>query len=1413
MSVIADYKFYVDWNNDMDFGDANEDITSYVLQATWSTGSSSPPAHPMAGVCQLKLNNGSSIFSSYNSNSPIYGSILPGRMVKVTMAPEGGAETDVWFGYLETIEPIVGEVKASSTAKLVAYGALAQFVDVDVDMALQEDITTGAALDEILDQVDFPLDSEGFRDLDVGETTLLKWWINKDTKALSAIYELVDAELGTLIEGKDGKLIFRARDYYFNAPGSVAQSTYGTGTLKMWNLKQSNPLDGIYNEINGKIRTFNKSDDIILINLTDVENNIGGTPIVIPNGETKIVWLDFNETSHPSNQIGVDSWSLIDYEANTAANGSGTDITTDITDAREEFGPRVKVTFTNNNASDAHLVVLRAHGVAVIEGDPILVNSKDATSQSKYRKRLFPYPSNWLTEEDDAENYCDHIVAAYKDPRPQLYFEVIANYDSTHMTEVRERAVGDRINVNADEDWGLYINEAFIIDKLQHAVDDRYNHVMKVWCTIAPTEELGAMVTTYSDKVEPTFGPPDDLYINGIDPAGQVVLGITAWKNNADIFKGEFRAKYVSDPVDYVDMRTSDEGGTFADNGSTQLIISNLAAGWNGVNYMFQSSASSGRWYYTGRLQNTWGWSVWSDGNPTPSRVTDFVDLEIGGTLDTGRPEDSTVEVQIKGNTAVVSATRPAINAATILTYTVQLRDAGAGGSWRALDADTGAADTRYDGSGENHVYDQAEGTLTRASGGWGTASRGDLILVDVYNDGGFDVDDCTWGYVGEINGDVISGVRFRMYGAADSGTEWQSVRLKIVKRPDTWTTEGYLGNTGYWQGQYYWNNQKGDKTSDVFVSDPMPLPSGMQMRNIVARVWFENKICTADCGNTDALALVDVANPSGASGLVILRNSDDPSITPGMAVLQWYRDTANYENIYVAAFWFSSSLPAHGPFYAERDGAASTVIEEGTCTITLGSTAVTVTRAADAGILNHVMVVYTDDATPDSDIDGEFVAAQDTNSITLDRAFQQKDGEFDYAIVKLWWPNTITGTGNSGYVEFSVPDDIGGDIDAVLWRTTEFPDPGDVCITGASRNPFGLGQKMTYDPDNPDADQDPSGGVNCETLTDGATISLDARLASANRVYRLTMSEALSSGNRMLENPTGSTCGQLIVYTFVNTSDSSLVLELDTKFRNGQIVPGSDYDIAEETSAGDTILTIPADTQAYFGVRRDVVYDTFDIVFFRYNYILPVTFPECWAYWKLDETSGDRVDSTGNGHDLSEDGSPTYAAAKIGNGLFVDASTEGIKETATAWPCASDAPFTIVFWTKPTYGGSGTEYPLEINSNVGIYLASAGSYFKVQVYTDDVSTETDEDLTLSAFHLVVIVYDGTDLKIYVDNVEEATATGSSGFSSPYATTYMGYPSVGGSTAIVDEAGIWLGAFDADQRDYVWNDGDGRTLY
>jgi hypothetical protein len=358
-------------------------------------------------------------------------------------------------------------------------------------------------------------------------------------------------------------------------------------------------------------------------------------------------------------------------------------------------------------------------------------------------------------------------------------------------------------------------------------------------------------------------GVPDGLkasaYANGLD----VTSGVFAAKNAPAIDQAEFRAILVAAgatlPV-LEDLRTAGEGGSFAHNGTTQLIITGIVANSEGAQYIW-TSAAQGTWYFAWRLHNSFGWSNWSDGNITPMAVTQRVNTNT--TYDSGPPSGWSVSVENGpiANTVIVHATRPATNGVNILYWMVQVKDASTG-SWRELDANAGAAVTEYDGSGANHQFDPA--TLTFITPGtWGTASVGDLVLIDVQGAGSWTLANCQWATVKSLNGTamVIHGRWRPLTSAHKTGPVYDQVRLKIVKPPWNWISEGFLGAQP--NGGFFTSGSEGfipesfvnDLATREFVSDPIPIPAGLT--NVEARVWFENGYSRADNANTHSTGYI----------------------------------------------------------------------------------------------------------------------------------------------------------------------------------------------------------------------------------------------------------------------------------------------------------------------------------------------------------------------------------------------------------------------------------------------------------------------------------------------------------------------------------------------------------------------------
>jgi len=354
-----------------------------------------------------------------------------------------------------------------------------------------------------------------------------------------------------------------------------------------------------------------------------------------------------------------------------------------------------------------------------------------------------------------------------------------------------------------------------------------------------------------------TIGEGKDQVTSGV----HMVLNATGlairagWYSDAytaSVFEGEFRAQYfpIGSDVSPVDMRLASEGGSWTPNGTTKLHIQSIPGTYKGANW-FWTSTDHGRWYCVGRLKNNIGWSLWTDGNETPSAVVDFVDTEKADSADDGPPSNWSVWL-IYGpqpDTYCVCATRPKINGSRIWWMAAQIKDGSVGGAYD-VDAGTSTAPTYYDGSAISHTLSLGGKRITRDSGsGFGTTHIGDLIICDV-TAGDFSVHYCEWGTVSAIEGgDPTTATWIEVDGAFVPLTgDTTDIRIKVVKMPNTWVGDGFFGDElgGGMSELSYWK-VGGDKTQQVFTSPPIKVPPATDPSILIGRVWFDNLWSRAD--------------------------------------------------------------------------------------------------------------------------------------------------------------------------------------------------------------------------------------------------------------------------------------------------------------------------------------------------------------------------------------------------------------------------------------------------------------------------------------------------------------------------------------------------------------------------------------
>ena len=490
------YVLAVDWNNDGDFSDTGEDITARTMKVEWKRGNdyaSQLVGKAVAGRLTATLNNESADYSTFNTSSPLTGNLVPGRKVKLT-GNDGSTTRTLWTGFLDSIEPLPS-VNGANRSILKAIGPLGFLNKFDVSTAMFASKYAGTLIGEVLDVAGWPADD---RDLDTGIVEFPRFWCER-TKTLKALRLIEETETGLLEEDASGKIVYRDRHARSKDTKSTnSQATYSDASgaaLSYSHIKQIDPLKFIFNELRATIPLHSGSwilgsaslgiqtelagDDEVL--WTHPET--GSRSPVIAAGTTRTFTATFPNTGSSSTSTAVDFWQNLtattDYLANDSADGTGTNRTANITVTLTKRAQSMEIALANGHSGSVYITKLQAQGFKVTAKDNVEVSATDSTSQTTYGKRTYPHPGKFVPDSEEAQNWADFHLAAWKDPVPLLQVTMVGNRSTATLTDIMSREISDLVTVTANNDAGLGLSEGFFIEEIHHTLDSQLNHRAK----------------------------------------------------------------------------------------------------------------------------------------------------------------------------------------------------------------------------------------------------------------------------------------------------------------------------------------------------------------------------------------------------------------------------------------------------------------------------------------------------------------------------------------------------------------------------------------------------------------------------------------------------------------------------------------------------------------------------------------------------------------------------------------------------------------------------------------------------------------------------------------------------------------------------------------------------------------------
>ena len=145
----------------------------------------------------------------------------------------------------------------------------------------------------------------------------------------------------------------------------------------------------------------------------------------------------------------------------------------------------MKITLTNNSATDGFITKLQARGTPVTADDPLTIVEEDTTSQASFGKRTFPLNGPFIPSDQDARDLMAFLLSIHKDPMRTMKITWDANKDATHKTKARELDISDRITIVADNRSGLGIDNDFFIEHMRHNIDNKGQYKITYECSEA----------------------------------------------------------------------------------------------------------------------------------------------------------------------------------------------------------------------------------------------------------------------------------------------------------------------------------------------------------------------------------------------------------------------------------------------------------------------------------------------------------------------------------------------------------------------------------------------------------------------------------------------------------------------------------------------------------------------------------------------------------------------------------------------------------------------------------------------------------------------------------------------------------------------------------------------------------------
>jgi len=178
-----------------------------------------------------------------------------------------------------------------------------------------------------------------------------------------------------------------------------------------------------------------------------------GKPLKIAPGQTKTIVGNYTKPGTEEKITVYDSLmedpvATTDYLMNRLRNGTGTDLTADLTVTRVYEADKFTDTLVNNSVYTGYVTLLQARGYGVYMGDTLSVEVEDIPSQTAYGVKELVINQLYQTDVEQGTMEANKILFLEKDPRNRYNkINMKANKNAANMYSFLTVDIGDLVHI------------------------------------------------------------------------------------------------------------------------------------------------------------------------------------------------------------------------------------------------------------------------------------------------------------------------------------------------------------------------------------------------------------------------------------------------------------------------------------------------------------------------------------------------------------------------------------------------------------------------------------------------------------------------------------------------------------------------------------------------------------------------------------------------------------------------------------------------------------------------------------------------------------------------------------------------------------------------------------------------------